>query len=87
MSEKLFTMHKENKYKEEWYAYPFCIKENGEVILERIPLNIAEKVRDKLNELSTENRQLKKENDKLIKEIKSKNEIIELYYEMVRLNE
>ena len=30
---------------------------------------------------------LKEENEQLIKEIKSKNKIIELYYEMVRLNE
>ena len=50
MSEKRFTIHKESKYKEEWYAYPFCIKEDGEVVLETIPLSIAEKVRDKLNE-------------------------------------
>lgn len=50
MSEKRFTIHKESKYKEEWHAYPFCIKEDGEVVLETIPLSIAEKVRDKLNE-------------------------------------
>ena len=50
MSKKRFTIHKESKYKEEWYAYPFCIKEDGEVFLETIPLSIAEKVRDKLNE-------------------------------------
>ena len=50
MSEKRFTIHKEDMYKEEWYAYPFCIKEDGEVGLETIPLYIAEKVRDKLNE-------------------------------------
>ena len=50
MSEKRFTIYKESKYKEEWYAYPFCIKEDGEVVLETIPLHIAEKVRDKLNE-------------------------------------
>ena len=50
MTEKRFTIHKESKYKEEWYAYPFCIKEEGEVVLETIPLSIAEKVRDKLNE-------------------------------------
>ena len=50
MTEKRFTIHKESKYKEEWYAYPFCIKEDGEVVLETIPLSIAEKVRDKLNE-------------------------------------
>ena len=50
MNEKQFTIHKESKYKEEWYAYPFCIKEDGEIVLERIPLSIAEKVRDKLNE-------------------------------------
>ena len=50
MSEKRFTIHKESKYKEEWYAYPFCIKEDGELVLETIPLSIAEKVRDKLNE-------------------------------------
>ena len=37
-------------YKEDWYDYPFCIKEDGEVVLETIPLFIAEKVRDKLNE-------------------------------------
>ena len=50
MSEKRFTIHKENMYKEDWYDYPFCIKEDGEVVLETIPLYIAEKVRDKLNE-------------------------------------
>ena len=50
MSEKRFTIHKEDMYKEEGYAYPFCIKEDGEVVLETIPLYIAEKVRDKLNE-------------------------------------
>ena len=50
MTEKRFTMHKENMYKEDWYDYPFCIKEDGEVVLETIPLFIAEKVRDKLNE-------------------------------------
>ena len=50
MNEKRFTIHKESKYKEEWYAYPFCIKEDGEVVLETIPLFIAKKVRDKLNE-------------------------------------
>lgn len=50
MSKKRFTIHKESKYKEEWYAYPFSIKEDGEVVLETIPLSIAEKVRDKLNE-------------------------------------
>ena len=31
MSEKRFTIHKENMYKEEWYDYPFCIKEDEEV--------------------------------------------------------
>ena len=66
MTEKRFTIHKESKYKEEWYDYPFCIKEDGEVVLETIPLSIAEKVRDKLNEqqatinkLEQENRQLR----------------------------
>ena len=53
MSEKRFTIHKENMYKEDWYDYPFCIKEDGEVVLETIPLYIAEKVRDKLNEQQT----------------------------------
>lgn len=50
MSEKRFTIHKESKYKEEWYNYPFCIKEDGEVVFNTVPLSIAEKVRDKLNE-------------------------------------
>ena len=54
MSEKRFTIHKENMYKEDWYDYPFCIKEDGEVVLETIPLFIAEKVRDKLNEQEQE---------------------------------
>ena len=36
MSEKRFTIHKENMYKEDWYDYPFCIKEDGEVVLETI---------------------------------------------------
>ena len=60
MSEKRFTIHKENMYKEDWYDNPFCIKEDGEVVLETIPLYIAEKVRDKLNELNDENKYLKK---------------------------
>ena len=63
MSEQRFTIHKESKYKEEWYAYPFCIKEDGEIVLERIPLSIAEKVRDKLNEQQAEIDDLKEEND------------------------
>lgn len=50
MTEKRFTIHKENKYKEEWYAYPFCIKYGGDVVFEHIPLQIAEEIRDKLNE-------------------------------------
>lgn len=62
MSEKRFTIHKESKYKEEWYDYPFCIKEDGEVVLETIPLYIAEKVRDKLNEQQATINQLKEEN-------------------------
>ena len=75
MSEKRFTIHKESKYKEEWYDYPFCIKEDGEVVINTIPLSIALKVRDKLNEqqdiikskdsllsiLAEENEQLRKE--------------------------
>lgn len=64
MNEKRFTIHKESKYKEEWYAYPFCIKEDGEVVLETIPLSIAEKVRDKLN---TQQATIDKQN-KIIKE-------------------
>lgn len=62
MTEKRFTIHKESKYKEEWYAYPFCIKEDGEVVLETIPLYIAEKVRDKLNEQQSTIQSLKEEN-------------------------
>lgn len=62
MNEKRFTIHKESKYKEEWYAYPFCIKEDGEVVLETIPLYIAEKVRDKLNEQQSTIQSLKEEN-------------------------
>ena len=42
---------------------------------------------DKLNEQQDTLKKLKEENEQLIKEIKSKNKIIELYYEMVRLNE
>lgn len=61
MSEKRFTIHKESKYKEEWYAYPFCIKEDGEVVFNTIPLSIAEKVRDKLNEQQATIEQLKSE--------------------------
>ena len=68
MSEKRFTIHKEDMYKEEWYAYPFCIKEDGEVVLETIPLYIAEKVRDKLNEQESTINELKEENKKLIEE-------------------
>ena len=60
MSEKRFTIHKENMYKEDWYAYPFCIKEDGEVVLETIPSYIAEKVRDKLNEQDEEIKKLKR---------------------------
>ena len=63
MSEKRFTIHKESKYKEEWYAYPFCIKEDGEVVLETIPLSIAEKVRDKLNEQQATIKQLRQSQD------------------------
>ena len=62
MNEKRFTIHKESKYKEEWYAYPFCIKEDGEVVLETIPLYIAEKVKDKLNEQQSTIQSLKEEN-------------------------
>ena len=69
MTEKRFTIHKESKYKEEWYAYPFCIKEEGEVVLETIPLSIAEKVRDKLNEQQSTIEQLQKENKQLQKEL------------------
>ena len=65
MNEKRFTIHKESKYKEEWYAYPFCIKEDGEVVLETIPLSIAEKVRDKLNEQQSTISQLEEENDNM----------------------
>ena len=68
MSEKRFTIHKENMYKEDWYDYPFCIKEDGEVVLETIPLYIAEKVRDKLNEQDEKIKELKKENKKLEEE-------------------
>lgn len=69
MSEKRFTIHKESKYKEEWYAYPFCIKEDGEVVLETIPLYIAEKVRDKLNEQQATIQFLQNEIDELKKDI------------------
>ena len=65
MTEKRFTIHKENMYKEEWYAYPFCIKEDGEVVLETIPLYIAEKVRDKLNEQQATIKRLEEENEDL----------------------
>ena len=84
MSDKRFTIHKESKYKEEWYAYPFCIKEDGEVVFNTIPLSIAEKVRDKLNEQQAiieqlqdlcgqsdgENAKLRVENEQLRKELK-----------------
>lgn len=50
MSGQRFTIHKESEYKDEWYAYPFCIKCDGELVLGSIPLHIAEAVRDKLNE-------------------------------------
>ena len=66
MSEKRFTIHKESKYKEEWYAYPFCIKEDGEVVFNTIPLSIAEKVRDKLNELQATIDKLDQENADLL---------------------
>ena len=93
MSEKRFTIHKESKYKEEWYAYPFCIKEDGEVVLETIPLSIAEKVRDKLNEQQAtirklqdlcgesdgENAKLRIENKKLKAKLKEKEEDEQLY--------
>lgn len=42
---------------------------------------------NKYNKKHLDNIQLKEENEQLIKEIKSKNKIIELYYEMVKLNE
>ena len=86
MSEKRFTIHKENMYKEDWYDYPFCIKEDGEVVLETIPLFIAEKVRDKLNEQQTtlsrleeENEQLKKENNDYEKQFRIINEKLDEY--------
>lgn len=69
MSEKRFTIHKENMYKEDWYDYPFCIKEDGEVVLETIPLFIAEKVRDKLNEQQATIQFLQNEIDELKKDI------------------
>ena len=62
MNEKRFTIHKESKYEEEWHAYPFCIKEDGEVVLETIPLSIAEKVRDKLNGQQERIKELEEEN-------------------------
>ena len=81
MSEKRFTIHKENMYKEDWYDYPFCIKEDGEVVLETIPLFIAEKVRDKLNEqqstikyLTIEKHQADKRFQTIIAELKKENE-------------
>ena len=49
MSGQRFTIHKESEYKDEWYAYPFCIKCDGELVLGSIPLHIAEAVSDKLN--------------------------------------
>ena len=42
---------------------------------------------NKYNKKHLDNIQLKEENEQLIKEIKSKNKIIELYYEMEKLNE
>ena len=45
------------------------------------------KLQDICGESDSENAKLRIENEQLIKEIKSKNKIIELYYEMVRLNE
>lgn len=44
-------------------------------------------VTKRLNEQQATIQSLKEENEQLIKEIKSKNKIIELYYEMVKLNE
>ena len=93
MSEKRFTIHKESKYKEEWYAYPFCIKEDGEVVFNTVPLSIAEKVRDKLNEQQAtirklqdlcgesdgENAKLRIENKKLKAKLKEKEEDERLY--------
>ena len=75
MTEKRFTIHKENMYKEEWYAYPFCIKEDGEVVLETIPLSIAEKVRDKLNEQQTTLSRLEEENEQLKKRLEHYKEV------------
>ena len=83
MSEQRFTIHKESKYKEEWYAYPFCIKCDGEIVFKNIPLHIAEAVRDKLNEQQAtieqlqdlcgesdgENAKLRIENKRLEKEV------------------
>ena len=80
MTEKRFTIHKESKYKEEWYAYPFCIKEEGEVVLETIPLSIAEKVRDKLNEQQATISALKEENEQLRKQIQNYEQLISNSY-------
>lgn len=80
MSEKRFTIHKESKYKEEWYAYPFCIKEDGEVVLETIPLSIAEKVRDKLNKQQDTIKELEKNYDDIVQwasEIAKRNVILD----------
>ena len=88
MTEKRFTIHKENMYKEEWYAYPFCIKEDGEVVLETIPLSIAEKVRDKLNEQQTTLSRLEEENEQLKKEYKiAIDEMVTDYKKLEKENE
>ena len=75
MSDERFTIHKENMYKEDWYDYPFCIKEDGEVVLETIPLYIAEKVRDKLNEQEQKIQLLEKENEDL-REVNKENQLL-----------
>ncbi len=45
-----FKINKECKYKEEWYAYPFCIKSGDKIVLEHVPMGTAKEVMRLLNE-------------------------------------
>lgn len=60
MTEKRFRIYKEDKFKEEWYGYPFHIKDGGEKVTETMPMNTAKEVANLLNSLAEENEELQK---------------------------
>lgn len=78
MTEKRFRIYKEDKFKEEWYGYPFHIKDGGEKVTETMPMNTAKEVANLLNSLGEQllktekqNKGLKEENEQLKKELDS----------------